>query len=100
MYKSHFNIIEPYPGWLDELVTTSEAAKITGVPKTTLVTMRSRGGNGPIFVRPENTRLVRYQRRKLYDWLFSGGIKKFTEDTNTLIEHPDVTNDNTEMGDE
>jgi len=33
MYKSHFNIIEPYPGWLDEFVTTSEAAKITGVPK-------------------------------------------------------------------
>jgi len=70
-------IKEPYAGWLDEFVTTAEASKITGVPKATLTTMRSRGG-GSQYVVPVGTRLVRYQRRALFEWMFSGGVKSNT----------------------
>lgn len=90
-----FVIKEPYPGWLDEFVTTSEAAQITSVPEPTLITMRSRGG-GPDFVNPEQTRIIRYQRRALFEWMFSGGVKRFTEDKRGLIEHPHADNDNEE----
>ncbi|MBI3444637.1 MAG: hypothetical protein HY055_04610 [Magnetospirillum sp.] len=41
------------------------------------MTMRSRGG-GPRFLVPRGTRLVRYLRRHLHDWLYSGGIKAST----------------------
>jgi len=72
-------IIANNPGWLDEAVTTEEATKITGVPVATLVTLRSRGG-GPNFLKPSGTRLIRYFRRSLYEWLGSGGIKESTCD--------------------
>lgn len=68
------------PGWLDEAVDTDEASRITGVPSESLVTMRSRGG-GPVHIRPKGTRLVRYFRRHLYQWLLSGGLKRNTADT-------------------
>ena len=96
MAKPTFNVVEPYPGWLDEFVTTQEASQITGVPESTLVTARSRGGNGPVFCKPERTRLVRYQRRALFEWMFSGGVKTFTEDTRNLIGLPQADNDNEE----
>lgn len=73
MKEIPFIIHEPYPGWLDEFVTTSEASQITGVPEPSLVTLRSRGG-GADFVKPIGTRLVRYQRRALFEWMFSGGV--------------------------
>lgn len=73
------DILAKHPGWLDEAVTTEEASRITGVPVATLVTMRSRGG-GPNYLVPEGTRLVRYLRRHLYDWLYSGGVKASTAD--------------------
>ena len=44
--NNNFNIAEPYPGWLDEFVTTKEAEQLTGVPAETLTTKRSVGG-GP-----------------------------------------------------
>lgn len=72
-------ILARHPGWLDEAVTTEEASRITGVPIATLVTMRSRGG-GPRFLVPRGTRLVRYLRRHLYEWLYSGGVKASTAD--------------------
>lgn len=73
------DILAKHPGWLDEAVTTEEASRTTGVPVPTLVTMRSRGG-GPRFLTPRGTRLVRYLRRHLYEWLYSGGIKASTAD--------------------
>lgn len=73
-------ILAKSPGWLDEAVTTEEASRITGAPIATLVTMRSRGG-GPRYLVPKGTRLVRYFRRDLYEWLLSGGLKKSTADT-------------------
>ena len=67
-------ILSKQPDWLDQAVTTEEASSITGVPVSTLVTLRSKGG-GPVYVRPIGLRLVRYFRRDLYAWLLSGGIK-------------------------
>lgn len=96
MDTKQYEVLEPYPGWLDEFVTTSEASQITGVPKSTLVTARSRGSNGPEFCNPKGTRIIRYQRRALFEWMFSGGIKKFTEDTRGLIEQLHADNDNEE----
>lgn len=72
-------ILDKYPGWLDEAVNTAEASRITGTPVETLTTMRSRGG-GPLFARPRGTRLVRYLRRNLYQWLISGGLLRNTHD--------------------
>lgn len=46
----------------DELLTTEQAAKVTGIPKKTLESYRSRG-LGPEFVR--HGRLIRYRRRDL-----------------------------------
>lgn len=68
---------EPYPGWLQEAVPTEEASRITGIPVATLTTMRSRGG-GPRHIRPKGTRIVRYFRYELLNWLTSGGIKSST----------------------
>jgi hypothetical protein len=79
MTNKNYQISEPYAGWLDEFVTTHEASKITGVPTESLSTLRSRGG-GPVFVRPKNTRLVRYSRRCLYEWLLSSGLLASTAD--------------------
>lgn len=73
-------ILDKHPGWLEEAVDTTEASRITGVPAETLTTMRSRGG-GPLYTRPRNTRLVRYLRRHLYQWLVSGGVLSNTQDT-------------------
>lgn len=73
------DILDRNPSWLDEAVDTDEASRITGVPVDSLVTMRSRGG-GPVHVRPKGTRLVRYFRRHLYQWLLSGGLKRNTAD--------------------
>lgn len=73
------DILSTNPGWLDEAVDTVEASRITGVRIATLVTMRSRGG-GPLYLVPKGTRLVRYLRRHLYEWLYSGGIKASTSD--------------------
>jgi hypothetical protein len=73
------DLLTQNPGWLDEAIDTEEASRITGVPVDSLVTMRSRGG-GPIHIRPKGTRLVRYFRRHLYQWLLSGGLKRNTAD--------------------
>ena len=70
--------------WLLGAITTKEASALSGVPETTLVTMRSRGG-GPRFFVPENTRLVRYFRVDIYLWLLSGGLKTSTSDPGTPI---------------
>ncbi|MBF0168647.1 MAG: hypothetical protein HQL45_13555 [Alphaproteobacteria bacterium] len=80
---------EPYPGWLDEAVDTAEASRITGVPIETLTTMRSRGG-GPAFIRPKNTRIIRYFRRHLYEWMLSGGIKWNTADDGAKNADPNL----------
>jgi len=73
MTKFDYQIHEPYSGWIDEFITTDEAKRLTGVPTATLITMRSRGG-GPVFVNPIGTRLIRYQRRALFEWMFSRGV--------------------------
>ena len=65
--------------WLDQAVDTEEASRITGVPVATLITMSSRG-NGPRFVRPKGTRIVRYFRRHLMVWLLSSGLMDNTSD--------------------
>ncbi len=65
------------PAWLLQGITTEEAAKMTGVPPQTLITMRSRGG-GPKFVRPKGTRIVRYLRLHLIEWMLSGGELRHT----------------------
>lgn len=83
-------ILSANPGWLDEAVDTEEAARITGVPIDSLVTMRSRGG-GPIHIRPKGTRLVRYFRRHLYHWLLSGGLKRNTADDPLASDKPGST---------
>lgn len=90
-----FTIKEPYPGWLDEFVTTKEAEQLTGVPAETLTTKRSVGG-GPSYVNPDQSRIIRYQRRALYDWMFSGGIKTNTADIGKKITLPFPDNDNVE----
>jgi hypothetical protein len=73
-------ILEKHPGWLEEAVDTPEASRLTGVPIESLTTLRSRGG-GPLYTRPKNSRLVRYIRRHLYEWLLSGGVLSNTQDT-------------------
>jgi len=40
------DILENYPGWLDEAIDTPAVAQLTGVPACTLNTWRCRGG-GP-----------------------------------------------------
>lgn len=77
MTNNTYHIQEPYPGWLDEAVDTHEASRLTGVPTATLITMRSKGG-GPHFIRPQHTRLVRYFRRSLMEWLLSTGLHSST----------------------
>lgn len=67
------------PEYLYQAVDTEEASRITGVPVATLVSMRSRGG-GPVFVQPLGTRLVRYLRINLFEWLLSGGLRTSTSD--------------------
>lgn len=77
-FPSFEKILVENPGWLEGFVNTEEASRLTGVPVDTLVTMRSRKTSGPPFVRPKHTRLVRYQRRALFDWMFSGGVHRST----------------------
>ncbi len=81
------DILDRNPGWLDEAVDTKEASCITGVPESTLITMRSRGG-GPLFIQPKGTRIVRYFRRYLFEWLLSGGLKSNTSDAGALVNLP------------
>jgi len=76
-YPALAGILSKQQDWLDQAVTTEEAAQITGVPISTLVTLRSKGG-GPVYLRPNGLRLVRYFRRNLYAWLLSGGVKHNT----------------------
>ena len=59
-------IARAHPGWFDEAVTAADAAKLAGVPPATLATWWSRGG-GPKFLKL--SRLVRYRRRALYEWM-------------------------------
>lgn len=65
-------INEPFPGWLEAAVDTREASRILSIPVSTLITMRCRGG-GPRFYRPKGTRLIRYRRCDLFDWLMKDG---------------------------
>lgn len=67
------------PGWFDEAVNASEAAKLTGVPPATLATWRSRGG-GPKFLKLG--RVVRYRRRTLFEWM-AARERRHTGDTGT-----------------
>jgi len=92
MDDKQYKITEPYPGWLDEAVDTKEASRITGIPEASLITMRSRS-SGPIFLKPKGTRLVRYIRKSLYNFLFSGGLLRNTSDTSELYS---PENDNEE----
>lgn len=72
--------LHDYPQeWLDTAITTEEASQLTGVSAATLTTLRSRGG-GPPYLRPKGTRIVRYFRRHLLEWLLSGGLKRNTCD--------------------
>ena len=80
-------ILADKPEWLLQAVNTEEASRITGVPASTLISMRSKGG-GPKFLKIENSRLVRYLRLHLYEWLLSGGIK-----SNTAQLHHEPTTD-------
>ena len=75
------------PGWLDQAVNTREAAEITGVPSATLISLRSKGG-GPKWVKPRHTRIVRYFRRHLFQWLLSNGLM-----TNTAQLYHEPTTD-------
>ena len=56
------------PGWLEELIDTNEAERLTGRPKATLETLRTRGG-GPVYFK--QGRVVRYRRRDLLEWATS-----------------------------
>lgn len=84
MDNKQYQITEPYDGWLDEFVSTREASRITGVPEPTLVTMRSKGG-GASYVQPKGTRLIRYARRSLFEWMLSSGLLKCTADKEHFI---------------
>lgn len=55
------------PGWLDEALSTPEAAQVLKLPERTLETYRYRGG-GPAFIRCG--RRVAYLRRDLISWLY------------------------------
>jgi len=77
-------ILQRYPDWLERAVDTKDAAEITGIPVTTLVSLRSKGG-GPRFIRPAGTRICRYFRRHLYQWLLSGGLKDNTAQTGPAV---------------
>ncbi|MCW9054896.1 MAG: hypothetical protein OQJ98_02890 [Candidatus Pacebacteria bacterium] len=84
------------PGWLLEFIDTDEASRLTAIPKETLITMRSRGG-GPPFTRPAGTRLVRYIRVHIFDWMLSGGVKLNTADGG-LIPMPRLAPEFTPIG--
>lgn len=53
-------------------VDTREASRITGIPVSTLVTWRSRGGGPPFYKIPTNGR-VRYEVSSLLTWIRSSG---------------------------
>ena len=55
--------------YLDEVVDTAGASRITNTPESTLTTLRSRGG-GPRFVKLGSR--VHYKRRALFEWLAQG----------------------------
>jgi|GEM_PF-2382417 len=77
-YLPHLReILLRHPDWLERAVDTKQASQITGIPVTTLVSLRSKGG-GPRYIRPAGTRICRYFRRHLYEWLLSGGLKNNT----------------------
>ena len=97
MTRKLYHIAEPYTGWLDEAVDTHEASRFTGVPAATLVTMRSKGG-GPHFIRPKGTRLIRYFRRSLLDWLLSSGLLTSTSCNVSKLTDLVAQNDNDESG--
>ena len=97
MKNMTLNIHEPYPGWLDEAVDTHEAARITGIPVPSLITIRSRSNAGPVFFRPQNARNVRYFRRSLYEWMLSGsGLLNNTSGNSHLVENIGADDDNDE----
>jgi predicted DNA-binding transcriptional regulator AlpA len=60
------DILENYPGWLDEAIDTPAVAQLTGVPACTLNTWRCRGG-GPSFLKLG--KCVRYRRRTVLNWM-------------------------------
>lgn len=64
-------ILHDNPGWLDEAVTTLDAAQITGRPIASLETLRVRGG-GPPFVQHRPGGKVTYRRRDLFEWMAAG----------------------------
>ncbi len=58
-------ILKDNPGWLDEVVDTTEASRIAGPAVATLETMRVRGG-GPNYFKIGKA--VRYTRRACFVW--------------------------------
>ncbi len=72
------------PEWLLGAINTKEAAEITGVPESSLITRRSTGG-GPRFFQP-TPRTVRYLRIDLFEWMLEGGLKTNTADLGTRVD--------------
>ncbi len=58
-------ILKDNPGWLDEMVDTTEASLIAGPAVATLETMRVRGGGPEYF---KIGKAVRYTRRACFEW--------------------------------
>lgn len=88
-------LLQKHSAWLLTAVNTAEASRILGIPIESLTTLRCRGG-GPMWVRPEGTKYVRYFVFHLIDWALSGGIKRNTADDGQFIDLPLPHNDNEE----
>ncbi len=71
--------LTPFP----RFITTEEASKLTGIPKSTLVTQRSRGGGPPYYTVPNSNR-VRYEVNELNQWMKSGGSRTSTSDDQVI----------------
>lgn len=66
-YRATYDALQRNPDHLDQLIDEREAAQFLGVSVRAVQNWRSRGG-GPSFVRI-SSRLVRYTRRDLIEWI-------------------------------
>ena len=71
-------ILQDDPLFLEGMVDTREASRITGIPIASLETARNRGG-GPRFVK--RGKAVTYRRRTLLEYMAALGERTSTSDT-------------------
>ena len=78
------------PAWLEEAVNAAEATRITSIPVSTLHTWRSRGGGLPFL--KLGSKLVRYQRRALFEWMGGQvGVTLLTPETISAAKDPRIS---------